>query len=233
MNIFSSSIPLRIVAVLAVGLITFAITRQKAISSSDRIVATPTVAPLTLLTDLQDTPVLRNEEAFSLETEALRAWVDRFQALLREHASREDAEEQLFVEMDASYLTWIREELLHLADQLPLDRYECLVAMETEIDAGSAYVLRALKISGNQQLGILRDAREALAAERDYADHPISHESRIALLRLDQERGERYSELVSVAGKSPDAQALQELDDWYDQSLGLIIGTPRDEDTQG
>jgi len=158
-----------------------------------------------------------------VESVNLSNWQSRFDSLLQESASREDAVRGLMTELDAVYGKWVNAQIASLAELPPIDRYDRLNEIEISVREGAAAVLELLGVEGSRHVAVLAGALEAVSAEIQYAEAAPDHESRVGLLRLDQERQTRIEQVLAITDEPAKTQALGELDAWYDSGLCRIF----------
>jgi hypothetical protein len=159
------------------------------------------------------------------EAANLSAWQNRFDALLAETDNRDDAVHRLLQEIDGLYHAWVSDQLLPVIDRPPGDRYDELADIERSVNEGTAAILDQLGIGESQQLEIASPA-ETLAAESQYAEAANDSASRLALLRLDREQQSLRQQALALPDEAARAQAIAELDAWYEAGINEIFATP-------
>ena len=160
------------------------------------------------------------------EPGSVSQWHARFSTLMNECGNREEVSARLISELDQKYYKWVRSKVAALAELPPLDRYDPLAEMETRIRNVAEAILGHLEIAGGRHFHVLANTLEALAAEVRYAEMEGSHDQRVAMLRLDQERESRFGKLVAASGlgRETETQVGNEIDPWYESQLRGILG---------
>jgi hypothetical protein len=157
------------------------------------------------------------------ESANLADWQARFDNLLQQGESSDDAVRLLLAEMDAVYGNWVAGQIATLAILPPGERYDRLAEIEIAVQEGAAAILDLLEIEGSRHVSVLAGPLEAVAAEIQYAESAPDHSTRMALLHLDQERENRLEKMLAITDDSAKSQAISELDTWYDTGLGGIF----------
>ncbi len=155
----------------------------------------------------------------------LADWQDRFNNLLQQGESGDNAVRLLLAEMDAVYGDWVAGQIAPLAKLPPAERYDRLAEIEIAIQEGAAAILDLLEIEGSRHISVLAGPLEVIAAEIQYAESAPNPHSRLALLRLDREREARLENALAITEDSAKTQAIAELETWYDTGLGGIFAT--------
>jgi len=159
-------------------------------------------------------------------------WHARFAALLAECGNRDAASARLVAELDRVYHAWVSAKLAGIANLPPLDRYDPLAAIESRMRKVAEAVLGHMGISGGRHYFVLADTVDAISAEVQYAEMRGTHDQRVAMLRLDRERANRFEKLVAAngLGAATEARVSGEIDPWYQSQLRGIVGAnDRDE----
>jgi len=164
------------------------------------------------------------EEPLGSGPASIHAWQALYAARLRASGDAEEARAFLIAELDAKYSDWIRGRLAELAKVEPQDRYESLAQMESRIQAVSESILGHLGIEGAQHLGVLAKSLEAIAAETEYAEMPGTHETRVAMFRLNREREARLEQLFASNESDAEEKSAAEVTPWYEARLREILG---------
>lgn len=164
-----------------------------------------------------ETPEDRGEAA------NLAQWQTRFNTLLQQGLTNDEAVRLLLDEMDAVYGNWVTSQIAPLAERTPSERYDRLAEIEIAVQEGAAAILDLLGIEGSHHVSVLAGSLEAVSAEIQYAESAPDPQSRLALLRLDRERETRLENVLALTDDSAKAQASAELDTWYDRGLGGIF----------
>jgi len=146
---------------------------------------------------------------------------ERLTALLSVQPYATVAYEQLAAEIDHRYHAWIEGEIRILAERPPRDRRDPLADLEQSVIEGAAAIVEHLAIPGAPPATVLADSLELLAAEIQYAEMAPTHEARLALLRLDQERQALLTAWAAAGAASPEAPP--EVEAWYDQEMAAIV----------
>ncbi|MES2475548.1 MAG: hypothetical protein V4640_07190 [Verrucomicrobiota bacterium] len=157
------------------------------------------------------------------ETANLSQWQNRLNGLVTELGSDDAAQTALLAEMDAAYSSWVQQEITDLAEQSPADRYDRLAEIDTELRDGVASILASLGIADDSASPVAAAAMDVIAAETQYAEMAPHPESRLALLRLDREREIRLEQALAIHDEAAQAQAMAEVDGWYDSGLGSLF----------
>jgi hypothetical protein len=171
----------------------------------------------------QDTP----EHPIDPEVARLLAgWKNHFAALEAAMGTREAAASRLVADVDQSYQSVVRRTVEEWRDLSDSERADRLAELEEDIQEGTTMLKDELGLDGDVDMDSLPAAAEALSAETQYGSTEVSHEQRLALLRLDQEREKRMSELFASDGFGPgtDHRIETELEPWYESQLKLIFG---------
>jgi hypothetical protein len=181
-------------------------------------------------------PAASNEETANTDDEELGSvsqWHARFSALVNECGNRQEASARLISELDQKYYKWVRSKVAALAGLPPLDRYDPLAQMETRIRNVAEAILGHLEIAGGRHFHVLANSLEALSAEVRYAEMEGSHDQRVAMLRLDQERESRFGKLVAAngLGRETEMQVGSEIEPWYESQLRGILGADDPDET--
>ena len=181
-----------------------------------------------LAIDTQDDGMVREEEQGSDQSEAdlaagIDGWRDRFVILLTEHGDRDAAIEALLAELDTVFTGWVEKEIETISEFPPMNRYDKLDVMGQSLREGVAEVLETLEISGSRHHALVATAMDKLSAETDYAEAAPDHASRLAMLQIDRERQSRMNEVVTIEDETARAEAMSELDAWYDSSLSKVF----------
>lgn len=157
---------------------------------------------------------------------SIAEWQAAYSRHLAGGRSPEEAGALLKAELDEKYHEWVLARLEALAEVSADDRYEKLAEMERRIQAVSEAILGRLGIAGAQQLGALARSHEAVVAEIQYAEMSGTHEARVAMLRLDREREDRFEKLIAARGNGPETEELvqSEITPWYESRLREIVG---------
>lgn len=150
-------------------------------------------------------------------------WQASFERLLAAHADRGEAVRLLLLDMDAAYSAWAQDQISHLAERPANERYDRLDEIRNEIEEGALVVLEELGIDESGRISATAGAIEAITAESQYAEAAPDPESRLAMLRLDRERGSRLEEALALADSAAQSQAIIELDAWYEAGMGGIF----------
>ena len=160
------------------------------------------------------------------EPVSVNQWQDRFSALLAECGDREEASARLIAELDQKYHEWVTPKLAALASLSPRERCDSLVKMKKRIRTVSAAILNHLGIASARPDSVLTGSLEALTAEIKYADIRGTHEQRVAMLRIDEERRSRFAKLIAETGSGSDTDLLvrTELEPWHEEQLRSILG---------
>lgn len=156
------------------------------------------------------------------ESASLSAWQQQFQALLASGESRENAVNILARNIDQAFSAWVATEITAANELTGQERIDRLVLAETQVKEGAALIYEQLEISGGQSNEVAADAIESLAAEIQYADAAPDHGTRLAMLRLMRERNRRIDEASAMPDESAKADALRELDHWYESRMGEL-----------
>lgn len=173
-------------------------------------------------------PVTEPEPAFEENTDEasnLADWQDRFENLLQQGESSEDAVRLLLAEMDAVFGDWVAGQIALLAELPSAERYDRLSEIEIAVQEGAAAILDLLEIEGSRHVSVLAGPLEAVSAEIQYAESAPDPQSRLAMLRLDREREARMENALALTDDSAKSQAVAELETWYDSGLGGIFAT--------
>ncbi len=157
------------------------------------------------------------------ESQNLSAWKDRYESLASQGGDNEEIVKQLKTEMDAAYGKWVADEISVLEKLPAADRYDRLADIEEQLKEGAAAVFEELGLEGGRHFSVIATALDAIHAESEYAEAAPDHASRLALLHLDRERGERLNRVVAITDEVAKTQAMGELDVWYDQSLAVVF----------
>jgi hypothetical protein len=170
--------------------------------------------------------VLSEEATYQSEADlaaGINGWKDRFNTLLTEHGDRDAAIEALLTELDTIFTNWVEKEIEVISELPPLDRYDKLDVMGQSLREGAAEVLEELEIPGSRHHALVATAMNKLTAETEYAEAAPDHASRLAMLHIDRERQGRMNEVVTIKDETARAQAMSELDAWYDNSLAKVF----------
>lgn len=159
------------------------------------------------------------------ESANLAQWQARFNTLLQQGTSSDEAVRLLLAEMDAVYGNWVASQIAPLAELPPGERYDRLAEIEIAVHEGAAAILDLLDIEGSRHVSVLAGPLEAVSAEIQYAESAPDHSSRMAMLRLDREREARLEKVLALTDDSAKSQASAELDTWYDRGLGEIFAS--------
>jgi hypothetical protein len=159
------------------------------------------------------------------ESENLVEWQNRFNNLLQQNHSSDEAVRLLLAEMDATYGNWVASQVEELADLPPGDRYDRLAEIEIAVQEGAAAILDLLEVEGSRHVSVLAGPLETVSAEIQYAESAPDPQSRLALLRLDRERGSRMEQVLAITEEPIKSQAIAELETWYDTGLGGIFAS--------
>lgn len=157
----------------------------------------------------------------------LAGWEQRFQSLLAANGTRAEAVALLRSELDSVFAKWVQERIVPLASVPPSERYDALEIIDASVREGAAAILDMLEIPGSRQISVAAGALEAVAAEIQYAEAAPDHAARLAMLRLDRNREQRYGEVLALADETAQQQAMSELEGWYQSALATIF--PADE----
>jgi hypothetical protein len=157
------------------------------------------------------------------EAANLADWQARFNNLLQQGESSDDAVRLLLAEMDEVFGNWVASQIAALAELPPGERYDRLTEIEIAVQEGAAAILDLLEIEGSRHVSVLAGPLEAVSAEIQYAESAPDPQSRLALLRLDREREARMEKVLAITDDSAKSQAIAELDSWYDTGLGGIF----------
>lgn len=163
------------------------------------------------------------EQDLADESASLAAWNEQFQSLLASGETRENAAALIAKNVDQTFAAWVETEINAaslLDDQQRLDR---LTLAETKVKEGAAAIYEQLELSGGRRIEVAADAIDALAAEIQYAGAAPDHASRLTMLRLDRERDQRMDEACAMTDESAKANAMRELDQWYESSVGELF----------
>lgn len=151
------------------------------------------------------------------------AWRERLAALEAELGDRGLAVTTLLEEIDATYRTWVEDQLNPVAGLPPAERYDLLAEIEQSMAEGASAILEELGLEESGRLSALAGPSEAIAAETQYAEAANDSAKRLALLRLDRERQARLERALAIADEAARTKAVAELDAWYDAGLGGIF----------
>lgn len=190
---------------------------RPSVQKSNRPAARP--APITAHAVAPELPEERGEAA------NLADWQDRFNHLLQQGGTTDEAVRLLMTEMDAVYENWVAAGIAPLAELAPAERYDRLTEIEIAVQEGAAAILDLLEIEGSRHVSVLAGSLEVVSAEIQYAESAPDPASRLALLRLDRERETRMEQALAITGESAKSQAITDLDAWYDTGLGAIFAT--------
>ena len=153
----------------------------------------------------------------------LADWQVRFNHLLQQGGTPDEAVRLLLAEMDASYGKWVANQIAPLANLPDTERYDRLAEIEIAVQEGATAILDLLDIEGSRHVLVLAGPLEEISAEIQYAESAPDHQSRMAMLRLDKERESRLERVLAITDEPAKAQATAELDTWYDSGLGGIF----------
>ena len=155
----------------------------------------------------------------------LADWRERLEHLANQLGGREQAIAALLAEIDTAFAGWANEQVTTLANLPPLERYDRLAEIETEVTDGAAAIIGQLGLDASLCATVAAGPLETIAAEIQYAEAAPDPASRLAMLRLDRERQTRLERALSLTDETAKAQAMIELDGWYDAGLGGIFAT--------
>lgn len=170
--------------------------------------------------ELDHSPV---EQEVPDEAESLDAWKEQFESLLAAGESRENAAITIAKNVDQVFAAWVEKEIAAASVLDAQERMDRLILAETQVQEGAAAIYEALELSGGRRIEVAADAIDALAAEIQYADAAPDHSSRLAMLRLNRERDQRMDAAVAMTDESAKTQAMRELDQWYESSMGELF----------
>jgi hypothetical protein len=120
---------------------------------------------------------------------------------------------------------WIQEQLGDLAGLPPLERLQRLAELEAAARESTLTALERLDIDDGTRVHATACALEPVWAEIQYAEAAPDPASRLALLRLDRERMTRFHKARAQVDRNERAQAMAELNGWYQASLDSLFGT--------
>ena len=160
------------------------------------------------------------------EPSSVMHWQTRLAALLDQYRDRDEARAALVAELDEAYCRWASPKIAALAALPPRDRYDPLAEMDTRLRIALEGLPGHLGITGVQRSQVLVKTLEAISAETQYAEFAGTHDQRVAMLRLDRERGNRFEKLVAAngLGHGTETQVRTEIQPWYESQLRGIVG---------
>jgi hypothetical protein len=120
---------------------------------------------------------------------------------------------------------WIQEQLGDLTGLPPLERLRRLAEIEAAAREFTLAALDLLDIDDETRVHATACALEPVWAEIQYANAAPDPASRLALLRLDRERMARFQKARALVDGNERAQAMAELDAWYQASLDSLFAT--------
>jgi hypothetical protein len=120
---------------------------------------------------------------------------------------------------------WIQEQLGDLAGLPPVERLQHLAEIETAARDFTLAALEPLDIDDEARVHATACALEPVWAEIQYANAAPDPASRLALLRLDRERMNRFQKARALADENERAEAMAELSIWYQASLDSLFET--------
>ncbi len=118
---------------------------------------------------------------------------------------------------------WIQEQLGGLAGLPPVEHLQRLAELEAAAREFTLAALERLDIDDGTRVHATACALEPVWAEIQYAEAAPDPASRLALLRLDRERMTRFQKARSQVDRNERAQAMAELDAWYQASLESLF----------
>lgn len=189
-------------------------------------VAAPVVETASVASPEAQRQVVDAEATDPAMTEQIEPWRKRFAQLLAHCGERGKATDQLAGELDQAYYSLVASEFEKSAGLSGAERQDYLSALEMEIQQSSGSVLRALGVEPAWPEVALERSFEAVSAETQYADLSLSNAQRVAVMKLDQERVKRLTQLLATTGLGADAdrRAQEELVPWYESQMRLILG---------
>lgn len=195
------------------------------VSVDDGIGASTVAAPVT--SPATQRQVVDTEATDPTMAEQIEPWRKRFAELLAHCGERGKATDQLAGELDQAYYGLVASEFEKSAGLSGAERQDYLSALEMEIHHSAGSVLRALGVEPAWPEVALERSFEAVSAETQYADLDLSNAQRVAVMKLDQERVKRLTQLLATTGLGTDAdqRAQEELVPWYESQMRLILGT--------
>jgi hypothetical protein len=125
--------------------------------------------------------------------------------------------------LDTVFTSWVEKEIEVVSELPAIDRYDKLDVMGQSIREGVATVLETLEIPGSRHHALAATAMDKLSAETEYAEAAPDHASRLAMLKIDRERQGRLNQVAAIEDETARAQAMSELDAWYDGSLAKVF----------
>lgn len=120
---------------------------------------------------------------------------------------------------------WIQEQLGSLAGLPPVERLQRLAEIEAAARDFTLAALEPLDIDDEARVHATACALEPVWAEVQYANAAPDPASRLALLRLDRERMNRFQKARALVDENERAEAMAELSIWYQASLESIFAT--------
>jgi hypothetical protein len=120
---------------------------------------------------------------------------------------------------------WIQEQLGGLAGLPPVERLQHLAEIEAAARDFTLAALEPLDIDDEARVHATACALEPVWAEIQYANAAPDPASRLALLRLDRERMNRFHKARALVDGNERAEAMAELSIWYQASLDSLFET--------
>lgn len=163
-------------------------------------------------------PVSPEEEA------ALTAWQKRFRELQATYGDPSEASLSIGLEIGRQHDESVADGIVGLLSRPPAERYDELATIRKELTEGIAMICDRLELEGSARDEAAGPPLDRLDAEIQYAEAAPDPERRLALLQLDRERLEKMTAARAVSEAAAQEQTIREIDQWYDLTLGRILG---------